>query len=49
MALSPFRCGSEGMFGAGIYFARSINQTIGKAIDLKTGKARTEMGSVLGK
>ena len=39
MSMSPFRCGKEGMFGGGIYFARSINQTIGKA----------EMGSVIGK
>ncbi len=49
MSMSPFRCGKEGMFGGGIYFARSINQTIGKAIDPETGSAREEMGSVIGK
>ena len=49
MSMSPFRLGREGMFGGGIYFARSINQTIGKAIDSETGDARTEMGSVIGK
>jgi hypothetical protein len=49
MALSPFRCGTGGMFGGGIYFARSFNHTIGKAIDDKTGGARETMGSVLGK
>ena len=49
MSMSPFKCGKEGMFGGGIYFARSINQTIGKAIDQETGMAREEMGSVIGK
>jgi hypothetical protein len=49
MSMSPFRCGKKGMFGAGIYFARSINQTIGKAIDPETTRHRETMGSVIGK
>jgi hypothetical protein len=48
MSMSPFKKGNGGMFGAGIYFALSINHTIDKAKD-PDGGVRKVMGSVIGK
>ncbi len=48
IALSPFKIGTGGgTFGNAIYFARSINHTIGKAIDAENGRARWYMGPVI--
>ena len=47
LALSEFRPGKNGSFGKAIYFARSINNTIGKALDAENGRLRTYMGPVI--